>query len=83
MAFFYGHDNIRVNCIEPGYIATRMVAEAMKDETIPFVPLVKSSPAERPGDPAEIAKVAVFLASDDASYLHGTEICADGGFTLL
>lgn len=83
MAYFYGHDNIRVNCIEPGYIATRMVAEAMKDETIPFVPLVKGSPAERAGDPVEIARVAVFLASDDSSYLHGAEILADGGFTLI
>mgnify|MGYP002626325567 FL=1 len=83
LAFYYGHDNIRVNCIEPGYIATRMVKEAMKDDSIPFVPLVKSSPAERAGDPSEIAKVAVFLASDDASYLHGSEICADGGFTLI
>lgn len=83
LAFFYGHDNIRVNCIEPGYIATRMVAEAMKDDSIPFVPLVKGSPAGRAGDPVEIAKIAVFLASDDASYMHGAEICADGGFTLL
>lgn len=83
LAFFYGHDNIRVNCIEPGYIATAMVAEAMKDDTIPFVPLVKASPAERAGQPAEIARVAVFLASDDSSFLHGAEICADGGFTLL
>lgn len=83
LAFYYGHDNIRVNCIEPGYIATRMVKEAMKDDSIPFVRLVKSSPAERAGDPSEIAKVAVFLASDDSSFLHGTEICADGGFTLI
>ncbi len=83
LAFYFGHDNIRVNCIEPGYIATRMVQEAMKDDSIPFVPLVKSSPAERAGDPKEIAKVALFLACDDSSYLHGTEICADGGFTLL
>ncbi len=82
-AYFFGHDNIRVNCIEPGYIATRMVAEAMKDDSIPFVPMVKSSPAERAGNPVEIAKVAVFLASDDSSYMHGAEICADGGFTLL
>ena len=60
-----------------------MVAEAMKDDSIPFVPMVKSSPAERAGNPVEIAKVAVFLASDDSSYMHGAEICADGGFTLL
>ena len=83
LAFFYGHDNIRVNCIEPGYIATRMVKAAMQDDSIPFVPLVKSSPAERAGEPSEIARVAVFLASDDASFLHGSEICADGGFTLI
>ncbi len=83
MAFFYGHDNIRVNCIEPGYIATRMVAEAMKDDSIPFVPMVKGSPAGRAGEPVEIARAAVFLASDDASYFHGAEVCIDGGFTLL
>ncbi len=83
LAFFYGHDNIRVNCVEPGYIATRMVQEAMKDDSIPFVPLVKASPAERAGDPMEVAKTIVFLASEDAAYFHGAEICPDGGFTLL
>lgn len=83
LAFYYGHDNIRVNCIEPGYIATRMVKAAMQDDSIPFVPLVKASPAERAGEPSEIARVAVFLAGDDASFLHGAEICADGGFTLI
>ena len=83
MAFFYGHDNIRVNCIEPGYIATRMVAEAMKDDSIPFVPMVKGSPAGRAGDPQEIANVALFLASDESTYFHGAELCPDGGFTIL
>lgn len=83
LAYYLGHDNIRVNCIEPGYIATRMVAEAMKDDSIPFVPMVKSSPAGRAGEPKEIARVAVFLASDDASFMHGAEVCPDGGFTLI
>ena len=44
---------------------------------------IASTGAGRAGDPKEIARVAVFLASDDASYLHGAEICPDGGFTLI
>ena len=83
LAFFAGHMNINVNAILPGGVATEMIAEALNDESNPAVQLIKASPAERPAEPREIARVAVFLASDDASFLHGVEICADGGFTLL
>jgi NAD(P)-dependent dehydrogenase (short-subunit alcohol dehydrogenase family) len=83
LAFFAGHMGIRVNAILPGGVATEMIAEALNDPTNPAVQLIKASPAERPAEPEEIAKVAVFLASDDASYLHGEAITVDGGFTLL
>jgi NAD(P)-dependent dehydrogenase (short-subunit alcohol dehydrogenase family) len=83
LAYFGGHMGIRVNAILPGGVATEMIAEALKDESNPAVQLIKASPAERPAQPEEIAKVAVFLASDDASYLHGESITVDGGFTLL
>jgi NAD(P)-dependent dehydrogenase (short-subunit alcohol dehydrogenase family) len=83
LAFFAGHQGIRVNAILPGGVATEMIAEALNDPTNPAVQLIKASPAERPAQPEEIAKVAVFLASDDASYLHGEAITVDGGFTLL
>jgi NAD(P)-dependent dehydrogenase (short-subunit alcohol dehydrogenase family) len=83
LAFFGGHMGIRINAILPGGVATEMIAEALKDESNPAVQLIKASPAERPAEPEEIAKVAVFLASEDASYLHGEAITVDGGFTLL
>jgi NAD(P)-dependent dehydrogenase (short-subunit alcohol dehydrogenase family) len=83
LSYFAGHMGIRVNAILPGGVATEMIAEALKDESNPAVQLIKASPAERPADPKEIARVAVFLASDDASYIHGESITVDGGFTLL
>jgi NAD(P)-dependent dehydrogenase (short-subunit alcohol dehydrogenase family) len=83
LAYYGGHMGIRINAILPGGVATDMIAEAMKDESNPAVQLIKASPAERPAQPKEIARVAVFLASDDASYLHGEAITVDGGFTLL
>jgi NAD(P)-dependent dehydrogenase (short-subunit alcohol dehydrogenase family) len=83
LAFFGGHMGININAILPGGVATEMIAEALKDESNPAVQLIKASPAERPAEPKEIARVAVFLASEDASYLHGEAITVDGGFTLL
>jgi glucose 1-dehydrogenase len=72
---------IRVNGIAPGAIATDMNKELLEDdqkkkETEQRIPL------KRIGQPEEIAKVALFLASDNASYITGTTIYADGGLTL-
>jgi glucose 1-dehydrogenase/3-oxoacyl-[acyl-carrier protein] reductase len=73
--------NIRVNCINPGLIATDMTAWVMQDPQILPVVLDKI-PMKRAGEPDEIAKVAVFLASDDASYLTGQCIYVDGGWIV-
>ena len=73
---------IRVNGIAPGAIATDMNKELLEN-------LQKKEkkeqqiPVHRIGKPEEIAKVALFLASDDASYVVGTTIYADGGLTLV
>jgi NAD(P)-dependent dehydrogenase (short-subunit alcohol dehydrogenase family) len=83
LSFFGGHMGIRINAILPGGVATEMIAEALNDPTNPAVQMIKASPAERPAEPVEIARVAVFLASEDASYLHGEAITVDGGFTLI
>jgi NAD(P)-dependent dehydrogenase (short-subunit alcohol dehydrogenase family) len=83
LAFYGGHMGIRINAILPGGVATEMIAEALNDPTNPAVQMIKASPAERPAEPVEIARVAVFLASEDASYLHGEAITVDGGFTLM
>jgi len=73
--------NIRVNCINPGLIATDMTAWVMQDAQI--LPIILDKiPMKRAGEPDEIAKVAVFLASDDASYVSGQCIYVDGGWVV-
>jgi NAD(P)-dependent dehydrogenase (short-subunit alcohol dehydrogenase family) len=76
-------DSIRSNAVLPGYVDTpmndfRWVNEAgQKDRSAQMVPL------KRVGSPEEIANVCLFLLSDLAAYVTGTEIIADGGLTAL
>jgi glucose 1-dehydrogenase len=72
---------IRVNGIAPGAIATDMNKDILEDEQKRKQEEVKI-PIHRIGRPEEIARVAVFLASKDATYITGTTIYVDGGFTL-
>jgi len=73
---------IRVNCIHPGLIETDMTDWVMKDAQI--LPIVLDKIAlHRAGQPIEVARVAVFLASDDASYVTGQTLYVDGGFRIL
>jgi glucose 1-dehydrogenase len=73
---------IRVNGIAPGAIATDMNKELLEDQQ-KKEKKEQQIPVHRIGKPEEIAKVALFLASDDASYVAGTTIYADGGLTLV
>lgn len=72
---------IRVNGIAPGAIATDMNKDLLEDEQEKKEE-EQRIPLKRIGQPEEIAKVALFLASDNASYITGTTIYADGGLTL-
>ncbi|MCC6466934.1 MAG: SDR family oxidoreductase [Alphaproteobacteria bacterium] len=69
---------IRVNAIGPGSIATELLKKVMVDEAA-RARIMSRTPMGRAGDPAEVASVAVFLASDDASYITGQVIYPDGG----
>ena len=82
LSLYHGARGVRVNAVLPGGVATDMIAGDM-DESNPAVAKIRAMPAGRLAAPEEIANVMAFLASDDASYIHGTGVTVDGGFTLL
>ena len=77
---------IRVNALCPGPIDTPMLQAEFNlaaDPQAEAQVAVNSIPAQRLGTPEEIAKVALFLASDDAQFVHGAAIMVDGGKTII
>jgi len=72
---------IRINAVDPGIIDTRLSA-ALVHDPVAGPDYLKRIPAGRYGTPDDIAKVVVFLASDDASYMTGEDVIVDGGLTL-
>lgn len=77
-ALEYAGEGIRVNSVHPGIIATPML-EGLSVEQRKALDTV--TPLGREGAPEEIANVVLFLASDEASFVTGAEIVADGGYT--
>lgn len=71
--------HIRVNAIQPGYIDTGWVS-ALSDEV--KEKLKESTPLKRWGQPEDVAKVAVFLASDESAYMTGAVVIVDGGASI-
>ncbi|MBS0271926.1 MAG: glucose 1-dehydrogenase [Proteobacteria bacterium] len=78
-AIDYAKDNIRVNSIYPGLIETSMTEEIFKDR-VQRNYFVSKILLGRAGLPIEVAKAVLFLASDDASYMTGSELVVDGGY---
>ena len=72
--------NVTVNAIAPGFIATDMSA-AIRNKAGDFIEK-KLIPLKRIGQPEDIARVAVFLASDDSAYMTGQVLTVDGGLSL-
>ncbi|MBO6813225.1 MAG: SDR family oxidoreductase [Rhizobiaceae bacterium] len=70
---------IRVNAIGPGSISTQMLESVMAENADAKARILSRTPMGRTGEPREIAAIAAFLASDDASYITGQTIYADGG----
>jgi len=73
-------EGIRVNAISPGAIRTRINKEATEGDAAKK--LLKLIPSRRIGEPVDIARVALFLASDMADYMVGATVYVDGGMTL-
>lgn len=76
-----GH-NIRVNSIHPGIFRTPM-NQALVDNVDAYQQAVQGIPAKRFGEAEEIANAALFLASDESSYMVGSELVVDGGLTII
>lgn len=86
MAITYGRSGIRVICIKPGYIDTEMSqdyessdGEQISDKLGNY--LNEATPLKSPGKPNDIAQAVVWLSSDLASFMTGTTVTIDGGFT--
>ncbi|RFU64907.1 SDR family NAD(P)-dependent oxidoreductase [Peribacillus glennii] len=77
-ALEYGGKNIRVNAIAPGVIDTAII-EGWKSDKRKWPIISTSNALRRVGQPEEVAKTVLFLASDDSSYITGTTIVVDGG----
>ena len=84
LAFEYGRKGVRVNAICPGPIHTGMTDYLMTPEghNEHVDSIIEALPAGRWGKPVEIARLAVYLASDDADFVHGASYVMDGGWLL-
>jgi NAD(P)-dependent dehydrogenase (short-subunit alcohol dehydrogenase family) len=82
MALSLAKYGIRVNAIAPGSINTD-VLKSVNDNPEAMAKIMSRTPLQRIGDPDEVASVASFLASKDASYITGTTLYADGGRLAL
>jgi len=84
----YVRDNIRCNCISPARVHTPFVDGFLKknypgSEAEMFKKLSEAQPIGRMGTPDEIANLALYLCSDEASFITGSDFTIDGGFTRL
>ena len=74
----YGPDGIRANSVHPGFMPPMRTARPRDDASLQR--LIDWTPLRRTGKPIEVANGVLFLASDEASFITGTELVIDGGF---
>lgn len=76
----FGRQGVRVNTLFPGIIETPMTESLSTSQEL-LGRLIQATPLQRLGKPADIANAVLFLASDDSSYITGSELIIDGGFS--
>ena len=82
MAVDLARDNIRVNCLCPGFVETELT-KSLTDDPPTLEMLESRHPIGRLGRPEEVAYAALYLASDEASYVTGAALTVDGGYTAV
>ncbi|NBC08897.1 MAG: SDR family oxidoreductase [Bacteroidetes bacterium] len=82
LAVDWGGDNIRVNSVDPWFIATSRVDRVLKDED-KLRQIQEATPLGRVGEPEEVAQTIAFLAMPASSYLTGLNVRIDGGFSQV
>lgn len=82
MAVSYGRERIRVNAVSPGPVSSRSFLESTGGEHDQDR-YRRNVPMGRFGEAEEVARAALFLATDDSSYITGANICVDGGMTVV
>jgi 3-oxoacyl-[acyl-carrier protein] reductase len=83
MAADYGLQGIRVNAICPGAVETAMTKKILEDGEAAVIESINAVPAGRHAQPEEIANLALFLANDESSFVHGAAYVIDGGWTVV
>ena len=78
MAVRYGPEGIRVNSVHPGFMPP--MRSSRPRNAAAMAELIQQTPLRRTGEPIEVAYGVLFLASDEASFITGTELVIDGGF---
>ena len=73
---------VRVNSIHPGMIETDMMTEVTGGSAERHDRFARSVPLRAPAEPDEVARLALFLASDESRYCTGSEFVVDGGMTV-
>ncbi|BBH20243.1 short-chain dehydrogenase [Paenibacillus baekrokdamisoli] len=84
MALSYAKDNIRVNCVCPGWIDTGMAKRSIDKKggiEVMLPEIQRLQPLGRLGQPEEVGRSVLFLASDDSSFITGISLMVDGGYT--
>ena len=81
IAVDYAGDGVRANCIAPGTGETGMTNELLENPAVKDA-FLAPIPLKRLGQPEDVAKAALFLASDQASYISGVALPVDGGWTM-